>query len=865
MARRNDHIRSEAERSRRTHDRDPALLATLTLAIRFARRELRGGIRGFRIFLACLALGVAIIAAVGSLSAALDAGLRHNARALLGGDLDFYLALRPADAPERAWLEARGAVSEAIDLRAMAHADTGDTRSLVEVKAIDGAYPLYGTIELAPAQDLGNALAPVDGVYGAVVAPGLLDRLGLKIGDPVRVGTAVFTVRATLTHEPDAITGAFSFGPKVMIAKAALEATGLIQPGALVGYAYRLRLPPGADVAAVTAAAKAAFPDAGWRIRDFGNAAPTLQQLLDRLTVFLTLVGLTALLVGGVGVGNAVRGYLGGRIETIATLKCLGAPGHLVFATYLAEILVLALLGITLGLVVGALAPLAILPLLPAELPITAEIGIYPLPLVTAAGFGILTTLAFTLWPLASAARIAPATLFRNLITPSHTRPSAPYLVAIALAGLALAALAVLGTGDPVVAGWFILGAAGSLLVFRLAASGLMFAARAAGRPRIPSLRLALANLYRPGATTAAVVASLGLGLTVLVAIALVEGNIAREIGEHLPERAPSFFFIDLQPDEAQAFDDLLHGMQGVSEVSRVPSLRCRIAKLNGIPVEQAVIKPEAQWALRGERGLTYAREVPKGSEVVDGKWWPAGYQGPPLVSFDAGLARGMGLKIGDTITVNVLGRELTATLANTRDIDWTSLGINFTLVMAPGPLDGAPQTFIATARTTPQNEAALERAVTDRFPNVSAIAVKDALQSLSTVIAAIGMAIRATAAITLVAGGLVLAGAIAAEHRRRVYDAVVLKVLGATRADITRAFLLEFGLIGLAATILAAAMGTLAAYLVVTRVMHAAWTFLPSAVATTAVVATLVTLGIGYAGIWRALGTRAAPYLRVE
>jgi putative ABC transport system permease protein len=403
------------------------------------------------------------------------------------------------------------------------------------------------------------------------------------------------------------------------------------------------------------------------------------------------------------------------------------------------------------------------------------------------------------------------------------------------------------------------------MVAFHLVAAGIVLAARRAGRPRAPRLRLALANLYRPGAPTAGIVASLGLGLTVLVAIALIERNIASTIDERLPEQAPSFFFIDIQPDQVAEFDKLVAATPGVTQVARVASLRGRITQLNGVPVEKAVVAPEAQWTIQSERGLTYAATPPRGSRIVAGEWWPADYHGPPLVSMDAEIARGMALKLGDTITVNVLGRDVTATIANLREIDWTSLGINFVLVFSPGMLEAAPQTHIATARTPPGEEAALERAVTDRFPNVSAIAVKDALAALSEIVAAIGTALRATAAITLAAGTLVLAGAVAAGQRRRVYEAVVLKVLGATRSDVTRAFLIEYGILGLTTAAIAAALGTLAAYLVLTRVMHQDWVFMPGALVSTAVIATALTLGIGYAGTWKALGAKAAPFLRNE
>ena len=835
------------------------------LALRFARRELRGGVRGFRIFILCLALGVAVIAGVGSLGAAVQAGLRTDARALLGGDVEFMLVHRTANADELSYMEAAGQVSHVAQLRGMARTIDGASRSLVEIKAVDRAYPLYGVVGLSPVGPLADALANRAGRFGAVVAPALIDRLGIKPGDEIRIGDAVLDVRAVLAHEPDGISGLIEIGPRVMMSEDALAATGLLAPGVLINHSFRVKLHPGVDVAAMVDGAKARFPDAGWRIRDFRNAAPNLTTLLDRLTVFMTLVGLTALVVGGVGVGNAVSGYLSGKTEIVATLKCLGAPLRTVFATFLAEILALALVGIILGLAAGAAAPYLAAPLLPASLPVTARIALYPVPLAEAAAFGFLATLVFSLWPLGAAANVSPASLFRARVEPMLGRPPLWCMATVAASAMALAALAVATASDKRTAAWAVFGAAASLAIFRFVAAALVWVARRAGRPRHAALRLALANLYRPGAPTAGVVASLGLGLAVLVAISLVEGNVAEEIDLRLPQRAPSFFFIDIQPDQVAPFDALLHSMPGVTEEGRVPALRGRIERINGVPVADAHVAPEARWALSGDRGLTYSEDVPKGSRVVAGKWWPADYHGAPLVSFDADLARGMGLKLGDTLTVNVLGRDLTATIANLREIDWTSLGINFAIVLSPGALDGAPQTDIATARTAPENEAALERAVTDRFPNVSAIAVKDALQSLAQIISAIGAAISAVAAVALAAGGLVLAGAIAAGQRRRVYDAVVLKVLGATRADVTRAFIIEYGLLGLAASVLAGAIGTLAAWLLMTRVMEAPWRFLGGAVLATLAAATLFTIVAGYAGTWRALGAKAAPFLRNE
>ncbi len=830
-------------------------------AFRFARREMRGGIKGFRIFLACLALGVAAIAAVGSLSSAVRTALEANARQILGGDLEFAYTHRVATAEQIAALKTGGTLSVIAEMRGMARTEA--TRLLVEVKAVDRAYPLIGGVRLEGGGHIQEALAQRDGAWGAAVEAATLRRLDAKIGDAVKVGEQTFVVRAVIAAEPDRATNAFTLGPRFMVSLDSLESTGLVQPGSLIRHEYRLLTNPGVEPALFADTIRAQFPNAGWRIRGSGEGAPGVQRWIDRITMFLTLVGLTALLVGGVGVANAVRSYLESKTATIATLKCLGASGTLVMRLYLILVMSMALLGIVIGLVIGALAPILMAPILAQQLPVAAEVGLYPTPLALAGAFGLLTSAAFSLWPLARARDVRPSALFRDLVAPAGRWPRPAYAITVGILTAALGALAVFASSDRMLGLWFVLAAFGTFVVFYGAGDLMAALARRAPHTGRPGLRLALANLHRPGSPVSGLVLSLGLGLTVLVVIAMVQGNLARQLNEQLPEMAPSFFFIDIQSDQVAEFDALLASTPGIGQVRRVPSLRGRIVKLGGIPVEQAVVAADAQWAVGSDRGLTYSAEPPSGSRVVEGKWWPPDYSGPPLISFDAQIARGMGLGIGDTITINVLGREVEATIANLRAIDWTTLGINFTLVFAPGTLEGAPQTHIATAQVADGAEDALEKAVIDRFPNVSAIRIKDALSTIEQIMGQIATAGRATAAITLLAGILVLAGAVVASHRRRVYDAVVLKVLGARRRTIMSAFALEFGLIGFGTAIVASAIGAFSAWLLMRYYMRIEFALLPGTILATALGATVVVAGLGLAGTWRALGQKPAPLLR--
>ena len=858
----------------------------LGIAARLARRELRGGVRGFRIFLACLALGVAAIAGIGSLGMAVREGLRADAQKILGGDVAVRLIHREANPAERAWLERNATVSQAADMRAMAYTAGGAAgsgvaqrrRVLVELKGVDGLWPLYGSagVDGTPAghDRLAALLAARSGVYGALVDPALPVRLGVAVGDRLRIGGQSFEIRGLLTGEPDRGTRLFTLGPRILVSRAGLQATGLVRHGSLIYFHYRLKLPPGADAAAFADRLKTALPKAGWRVRSLGEATPAAQRFLARIALYLTLVGLTALLVGGLGVANGVRAWLDGRIATIATFKCLGASARIVFLTYLIQVLVLALAGVAIGLVAGAILPAALAGLVESVFPVTLRLGLYPAPLAVAALFGLLTALAFSLWSVARAREVPPATLFRQTVSSVEGRPKPLYIAITALLVAALAGLALLTAADPVIATIFIGGCAGAFLLFRglawLVARGaarLSDPARGAhGRNRRgPSLRLALANIHRPGAPTASVILSLGLGATVLVAIALIQGNLMDQVRRQMPDRAPAFFFIDILPHQAARFDGAVNGAGGVSRTTRMPMVRARIVKLNGVPAAEAAVHPDARWATRSERGLTYAAAMPEGSRLVAGDWWPADYRGPPQVSFDAELARGMGLGVGDTITFNVLGREITAKIANLRRVQWRTVGMNFTVIFAPGTLESAPHSHIAAVYAEPEAEMRLLAAVNNALPNVSGVRVRDALESAAGILETIGVALRSTAAVTLLAGLLVLAGAIAAGHRRRVYDAVVLKVLGATRGRVLRAFLLEYGLLGLVTAAIAAVLGAIVAWAVLTLAMGSPWTFLPGTAIGTALLCLAVMLLFGFVGTWRAMRQKPAALLRNE
>jgi putative ABC transport system permease protein len=841
------------------------------LAFTLARRELRGGVRGLWIVLLCLALGVGVIAAVGTLRAAVDAGLTADGRALLGGDLEIDGGAQPLPDTLRDWLHAHGATTSDVTLmRSMLVAEGGSSpgeRQLIELKAVDQTWPLVGSAETVPLQTIPQALGVAGGgqTYGLLAEPVVLDRLGLHPGDTARLGTATFRVSGALTQEPDRGVTAALLGPRVLISAAALPATGLISPGSMVRYALRLTVPDPSAVPDMIRAMRAAFPNQGWRIRDPSEAAPGVGRFIDQIALFLSLVGLTSLLVGGIGVANGVRAWLDARARTIAILRSLGASSRLVFAVCLIQVLSLAVLGIVIGLLAGATLPLLGAHYLAGILPVPPVLGLYPEPLLLAAAYGLLTALCFALWPLGRAARIPGGALFRDALMPESTKPSLSLILANVVLAVALVGLTVATATDRSFALYFCAAAALTLVLFRGSGAVVVRLARVAPALPWPSVRLGIGNLHRPGAPTSLLLLSAGLGLSTLAAVSLIQGNMQHQIQEQLPANAPSFFFVDIQNDQLAHFESLVHAQPGVHDMHQVPSMRARIVAVKGVPAEQAVTTPETAWALRGDRGLTYAATPPEGTRVVAGTWWPSDYDGPPEVSFDANLAKGWHVGVGDVIRVNVLGRDVDLKIANLRDIAWQSLTINFFMVASPGLLAHAPHTHIATVRVDDPQQGSLLRIITDTLPNVTGIRVEDVLTAISALLNQIAAALTATGALTLLAGTFVLVGAVAAGQRRRVREAVILKTLGATRRQIRAAWLTEFGVLGLVAGVIAAIVGSAASFAVTNYIMHTDWIFLPGTLISVLAGALAIMLLFGYAGTAAALRAKPAPLLRNE
>lgn len=785
------------------------------LALRLAVRELRGSAGGFVFLLVGIAFGTAAIAAIGLLSAAVLDGMREGARASIGGDISLRLYHRPPAPAHLAAFEAAGTVGQTAEMRTLARRD--GRSALVELKAVDDIYPLYGTFRLDPPLVLADALDRRDGVWGAAVAPGLLAALGAGIGDIVTIDKHRFQLRALIADEPDRALRAFTLGPRMIVGLSALDGSELVAPGAQVYWYSRIRLHDGVDAGAWVNGFERAMPHAGFRIVNAGEGVPGAERTLALVSSLLTFIAMGILLVGCVGVAGGVSAWLDRKRNNIAILKSLGARPSLILRIYLAQIAGAAAAGVALGLAGGSAAFAVVAPILGEWLPVAG--GLRAGPLLTAGGLGFLATLLFALWPLARAEVQRPQVLFRHDLTPGPARPRTGRLVALAALAAALAVLLVWSAPFPVVAALF--AAAAALVVAAFLALGRLvaIAARVAGRLSAlrgrPLIRLALANLHRPGAPTASLVMAAGLCLTLVVGVESVRENADRHLVATLPASAPGLVVLNIVPGQGDRFDAFMAASPQVARWKRVPFLHARITGIGGSAVADLRIPGDVAFVVRGDRGISW-QAAPPAKGLVAGEWWPEDYVGPPLISLDERAARRLGVGIGDTLTLDVLGTPLRGRVTSLRRVDRAGLGLDFPVLLSPFA-DPPPHREIAAVWTTPSARPAaapaLRAALSRAFPEAPSVLVAEVTAFLETAVDGAGRALGGLSAATGIAAFLVLTGAVAASRRRRLREAILLKVVGATRGQVLAATAIEFALTGFMAALAALVLGNLAAW----------------------------------------------------
>jgi putative ABC transport system permease protein len=838
----------------------------MPLSFRFAGRELRGGVRGFRIFLACLALGVAAIAAAGSTAEAFRRGLASQASEILGGDLALSIRQRGFNPAEQAALAKEGRVSYAVGSIAMAQAPSGERR-LIELRGVNETYPLAGKVTLSGGPPtLQAAIATVGGVTGAAVEQPLLDRLHMKVGDHFLAGNMPLVVRAVLLEEPDRLSRGFALGPRVITNLAAMQQGGFMAPGLPFGDTARVQLAPGASLEAAKTQLRKALGGTP-RIRDREDAAPGIHRLIDQLEYFLGFIGLASLVAGGLGVFGAVSAYLEVRKPVIATLKALGAEGQLVRDIYLIQIGLLAALGVGIGLVVGAAAPLVMGELVKNKLPIPALFAVYPWPLAKAAAFGLLSAAAFSLAPLGRARSTPPASLFRSDLSGSLT--IGPEIIGAVLAAIGLSAMAVVTAPTPLAAGIMIVGVAVSFgLLWALGWAFAVVAGKARAGARGP-LRIGLANLAGPHSAARTASPAIGLGVALLASVVLIQSALLNQVAEVAPRTAPALVFTDIPGDRVAAFDAAVAHAFGQPLTSknylREPFVTGRITRVRGQAVDASKIPRMDRWAYDSDVSMSAIGPAPEDTGITDGHWWPGDYAGPPLVAMDVEVAKGARIRVGDAVTLSILGRDIDAKVAALRKVDFGGFGASFPIVVTPSAVEGANLRQVAIAKASKAQEAAVIHDLGRAFPTVNVVSVREQLEAATDLFDRLALAVRGAAAVAALAGLLVLAGAIAARARARTREAATLKVLGASRAQILAAYILEYGAVGVIAGAAGVVLGYAAAWPVVVKVFHAKWSMDWAGVAALLAAASVVAGLGGLLAAFQALSKRPAPALRAE
>lgn len=827
---------------------------TPRVAWRLAWRDLRRGGRGLLLLALCLFLGTAALAGIGSLSASILSALDLHGREMLGGDLELTVSQRRATVEEQAAFAAAGTVSETVSLRTMA--DAGRGPALVDLRAVDDNWPLVGRAGLAR-----GAIASRPRGSQIAIAPALAERLGVRIGESIRVGRASLRVIGLIASEPDRLGAGFALGPPAMVDMAGLDLTQAIQPGSLYTSHYRFVLRRGEVATKAGQMLVRRFAGAGWSARTPEQAAGGLRRGLAQLGQFLLLVGLSALTVAGLGIGSGVANYLAGKTRTIAMLKVLGARSPTIAAIFLLQLGASGAVGIVPGLIAGALVPLAVASVAGSALPVSPDLAIFPLPLAIAAALAAAVALLFALPALAAARRVPAASLLRG--TAGRTpRPWRRLVAAMAALVAFITVIAVSSATDRPLALGFVAAVGALVLLLWLIGLALRRIAARLPHPRAPLLRLALANLHRPGAQTDRLVVALGLGFAMFVAMAAIDTSMSAELTGTAPAKAPRFFAVDLQPEDAGRFAAAVRATTRDAYIEAVPSLRGSIVALKGVPVSR-MKTPSQSWVLRGDRTLTWSATVPPRNEIVAGRWWPRDYRGPPLVSIEDRAAEALGLRVGDTITISVLGVAVPARIAALRRIDWGGLGLNFAIVFSPGYIEEAPHALLASVYAPAGHDGAIARRVAQALPSVTLIRVGDVIGQIGAVLAQVALAVRAAAAVTVAAGIAVLVGAVAAATNARRYDAVILKLLGGRSRQVVAVQAIEYLLLSTVLGLLALALGTAAGWFVVVRVLKLTWAPDWSVIGATLVASCVVTLGIGLLGTLPVLRSRPALALR--
>ncbi|MCP9455656.1 MAG: ABC transporter permease [Nitrospira sp.] len=885
-------------------------------ALKMAWRETRAAWRHFLYFLICIAVGVGALTGVSLFGTQVEQAVTKEARGLLGGDLEIRLT-RQISAEGQAVLDSlhdRGVIlthiSELIAMAANASFPTaGQPTQIIELKAVEPQYPLYGSLRLEPDETLGTLLlpraraCPDHPCFGVVVEESLLIRMGLAVGDQLKIGRGRFVITGVVRTEPDRMANMFSLGPRVFMSQEGLREAELIKAGSRIRERYVLKLPDSLSAESLLYELRGRLASDAARVTGYRDAQPQLKRSVDQLTRYLGLIGLTALFVGGAGVATSVHAFVREKLATIAILKTIGADSPSLVGTYVLQAVGLGLIGSAVGLFIGVLLyqglPWVFTALISSAL--LDQLGfsestlfLSPAPFLKGLALGVLSSLLFTLWPLLTIRDIKPAWIFRQDVDPfrpldhpttvrwrmfGKTFEKTSLLASLGI-GLGLTLLSMWQAGSWKIGALFILSFAVAVLLLALSAHLALFSLKKWPHPQHLPLRQAVGNITRPGSQVTGITIAVGMGVMVMTTVALVERALLDQMNESRPTDSPSFFFIDIQPDQAEEFVALLRTRSGDRAPQLTPLVRARISALKGVPItvdamseqedrqEKSTGKEEARknWFLSREYALTFLHDLPKDNTIVRGEWWKPGQVfTAPLISLEEDAAKQLGLEIGDSVEFDIQGTPVSGEVRSIRHVEWGNFSTNFYMIFSPGALDGAPHTYVATVRVPPSEEVALQQAVVSSFPNVTAINVGDVLGSFAQVVDRLSLAVQAVALFCVLSGSLVMAAALAATRYRRLYESLILKALGATRGILAQTFALEYALLGALGGLSGILLASILSWAALSLIFELRWSLQPMILAGSLFATMVLTTMVGFLSTYRILGQPPLSVLRHE
>jgi putative ABC transport system permease protein len=807
---------------------------TLRQLFALAFAETRGAGKRFLFFVICLAIGVGAVMTIKSTSDIMEQAILGESKSLLAADIEIKSSWPQSEA-DRAYQKTALPKSEFQFLRevhAMARFPSAQGKRngslLVELKSVPTEpplYPYYGILKTKPARAVNELLSG----SGALVDPSFLLKTKLKVGDTFQLGSVTARINGIIEGEPDRISLAFSLGPRVMVSNATLDQSQLIAPGSRIRYKTLIRLPEDVNPDQAVTRLEFGLKDKGMSIRTYRDMESNLTSSVDRMGKYLGSVGVIALLMGGIGIAMIIRTFMAQKLDTIAILNCLGATSRTVFRVYLLQAVLLGLIGSGLGVGIGY----GLQYLLPAKmsglLNLQFEPGFLWIPAVQSLSLGIMTTLLFTLWPLIRAVRTRPLRLFRHIADEEELAKGSrrQRWIMGALFALGLAAI-IIWQAESVQRG----------LVFLIAlvvATGLLAGISAlllkALRTLPPSKRMTrrygLANLYRPNNQAVSIITALGIGIMLVLTIRLVQMDMIAMLNKNTDIKPPNFFFIDIQKNQNELFSKVVHQTAPDAKLELTPLVRSRLHSINDRKIEtwQYKNKHEEEWFINREFVLTYMEdEPPTDNTITEGRWWTREESKQALVSLEEDAARRLGATLGSKITVDIQGIPITAEVTSIRKVSWRNIRTNFYMIFSPGALAKAPVTYVGTVSLDPAQEMALQVAVVNALPNLTALSTRDIVNTVESVVNKLLTLVDFMSAFAIVSGLFILSGAIASTKFRRMKESAILKTLGAKRSVVASILGYEYAMLGVIAATIGVLLSTGLSWAVMEYIVKSDW-----------------------------------------